>query len=926
MTYPLSPKQLLLRGACLRNTKELYTELYTVTGFTGHDSKLLMNSRETPLKRSNVEVVTNYNIFFMLFLEIGLAIVCSVGSTIWLSRNANRAWYLHPDKKITTTGIRNFLTFVILFNNLIPISLYVSMECVKVLQAYFINVDRFMVYNSTFAEARTSNLNEELGQVEYIFSDKTGTLTKNIMQFRKCSIAGVSYGNASAEESEAEAAGEDTAQPSVDIEMQQPASFDKVHVNFQDVALLHNLHSGHETADVIDRFITVMAVCHAVIPEENTDDPGKVIYQSASPDEGALVAAAKFLGYEFEERTPHSVTICVDGEKVNFDLLNTLDFTSSRKRMSVIVKTLDGRIVLFCKGADSVIYERLSPNTEYKDVTTQHLKEFASEGLRTLVLAWTQLDSTAYEEWNKVFQEAVTSLENREKRLEDAAELIEKDLFLLGATAIEDQLQDGVPMAIRTLHQAGVKIWMLTGDKQETAINIAHSCKLLTSQMKVMVVNATTVEETARTLAEYLQRRSDDTETEAATGAAVVSSSPSREESVSNTNLLRPDEEKEESAAQQPNEADRQELALVVDGETLNYALEDDLKLQLLALAKQCVAVVCCRCSPLQKARVVKLVRDNLKCITLAIGDGANDVSMIQSAHVGVGINGEEGLQAARSSDYAISQFRFLSRLLLVHGRYAYRRISILILFSFYKNVALIMTQFWYSFSNGFSGQSLYERWTLTMFNVLFTFVPVIVFGMFDKDVYEESVFKFPQLYTRGPKRELFNLRTFWTWLFNALYHSLLCFALPILITSHTNVFPNGWCIDVWGVGLIIYTCVIITVNVKLFLETGNWTWINHLFYWGCIAAYVAWLLIYGIIWHFDLFGLGYGLYYLVYNLARAPLVWLTLAVVPVACLLRDICWKFAQRTYWPLPHHQIQDWERKHSHACRTCCGKHPR
>lgn len=267
-----------------------------------------------------------------------------------------------------------------------------------------------------------------------------------------------------------------------------------------------------------------------------------------------------------------------------------------------------------------------------------------------------EIPEDEYRQWSAIYDKAATTLVNRSEELDKAAELIEKDLFLLGATAIEDKLQDGVPETIYTLAQAGIKIWVLTGDRQETAINIGYSCKLIQEDMSLIICN----EETHWETKEFLEKK---------------------------LNAMR-------SAR---TGFENEPLALVIDGHSLKFALEKDIELTLLELACMCKAVVCCRVSPLQKALVVKLVKKHKKAILLAIGDGANDVSMIQAAHVGVGINGLEGMQAARSSDFAISQFRYLRKLLLVHGAWSYQRLSKLILYSFYKNICLYMTQFWVS-------------------------------------------------------------------------------------------------------------------------------------------------------------------------------------------------------------------------------------
>ncbi|KAI7063342.1 putative phospholipid-transporting, partial [Hortaea werneckii] len=287
---------------------------------------------------------------------------------------------------------------------------------------------------------------------------------------------------------------------------------------------------------------------------------------------------------------------------------------------------------------------------ETVEKTLLHLEEYAAEGLRTLCLAVREVPEAEFHEWRDVFNTAATTVTgNRAEELDKAAELIEHDFTLLGATAIEDKLQEGVPDTIHTLQTAGIKVWVLTGDRQETAINIGMSCKLISEDMTLLIVNEENAEATRQNIEKKL----------------------------------------EAIRSQHAGGVEMETLALVIDGKSLTFALEKDMEKLFLDLAVMCKAVICCRVSPLQKALVVKLVKRHLKSILLAIGDGANDVSMIQAAHIGVGISGVEGLQAARSADVSIAQFRYLRKLLLVHGSWSYQRISKVILYFYYKNTAL---------------------------------------------------------------------------------------------------------------------------------------------------------------------------------------------------------------------------------------------
>ena len=637
---PLAPDQLLLRGATLRNTPWIHG----IVVFTGHETKLMRNATATPIKRTQVERMVNIQILTLVSILIALSIVSSVGDLIVRAAAKQKLAYLYyEDSNGAKQFFSDIFTYWVLYSNLVPISLFVTIEVVKYCQAFLINSDLDIYYDKTDTPAicRTSSLVEELGQIEYIFSDKTGTLTCNMMEFKQCSIGGIQYADEVPEDRRAS-----------DSNPVGIYDFNKLRQNLRD----------HESRTAIHHFLALLATCHTVIPERREEKPGEIKYQAASPDEGALVEGAVMLGYTFTARRPRSVTIFVDGEDLEYELLAVLEFNSTRKRMSAIFRCPDGKIRCYCKGADTVILERLGKDNPIVETTLQHLEEYATEGLRTLCLAMREISDQEFQQWNQIFEKANTTVSgNRAEELDKAAEIIEHDFYLLGATAIEDKLQDGVPDTIHTLQEAGIKVWVLTGDRQETAINIGMSCKLISEDMTLLIVN----EESAAATRTNLENKLTAVKGQSGAGAAELET-----------------------------------LALIIDGKSLTFALEKDLEKMFLELAVMCKAVICCRVSPLQKALVVKLVKRNRKAILLAIGDGANDVSMIQAAHVGVGISGVEGLQAARSADVSIGQFRFLRKLLLVHGAWSYQRISKVILYSFYKNIALYMTQFWVRFSS----------------------------------------------------------------------------------------------------------------------------------------------------------------------------------------------------------------------------------
>uniref|UniRef100_A0A8D3DBW0 Phospholipid-transporting ATPase n=1 Tax=Scophthalmus maximus TaxID=52904 RepID=A0A8D3DBW0_SCOMX len=792
---PLGPDQVLLRGAQLRNTQWVVG----IVVYTGHDSKLMQNSTKAPLKRSNVERVTNMQILVLFCILLVMALISSVGAAIWNREHTEDAcWYLSRAGDISTNFAYNLLTFIILYNNLIPISLLVTLEVVKFTQALFINWDMEMYYaeTDTPAVARTSNLNEELGQVKYLFSDKTGTLTCNVMHFKKCTIAGITYGNLPSNSNNS--------------------------TEFDDPTLIQNIETNHPTSPQICEFLTMMAVCHTVVPER---EDNQLIYQASSPDEGALVKGAKGLGFVFTARTPDSVII----EAVSvlcFESKPTVSFYSNRKRMSVVVRTPNGKLRLYCKGADNVIFERLTEASQYKELTIAHLEQFATEGLRTLCFAYVDLEEGAYQEWLKEYNRVSTVLKDRAQKLEECYELLEKNLLLLGATAIEDRLQAGVPETIATLMRADIKIWVLTGDKQETAINIGYSCRLVTHGMSLIIVNEDSLDATRATLTAHCSSLGDSLRKE-------------------------------------------NELALIIDGQTLKYALSFELRQVFLDLALSCKAVICCRVSPLQKSEIVDMVKKHVKAITLAIGDGANDVGMIQTAHVGVGISGNEGMQATNSSDYSIAQFSYLEKLLLVHGAWSYNRVTKCILYCFYKNVVLYIIELWFAFVNGFSGQILFERWCIGLYNVIFTALPPFTLGIFDRPCSQQNMLRFPQLYRITQNAEGFNTKVFW---------------------GH------------------LMTYVVVTVCLKAGMETTAWTRFSHLAVWGSIALWMVFFAVYSAIWPTipiapDMLGQA-G------RVMQCWHFWLGLVLVPAACLLKDFAWTATRRTVRKSLLEEVQELE----------------
>jgi phospholipid-translocating ATPase len=680
MAEPVGINNLLLRGCTLRNTEWVLG----VVAFTGEETKIMINSGITPSKRAYISKDLNWNVLYnFLILFIMCLTAALVEGTTW-GRGDESLNFFEFGSYGGSPGLNGLITFfaaVILFQNLVPISLYITLEIIRTAQAFFIYSDTFMYYEKIDypCTPKTWNISDDLGQIEYIFSDKTGTLTQNVMEFKKCTINGVPYGEAYTEalagmqkrqginvEEEGARARAQIAQDRVTMIDLIRKQHDNPYLRDEDLTFVAPDYvadlggeKGNAQKEACHRFMLALALAHTVITERTPGDPPKIEFKAQSPDEAALVATARDVGFTVMGRTNDGIILNVLGEEHEYTVLNTLEFNSTRKRMSAIIRMPDGKIVLFCKGADSVIYSRLKrgEQAELRKSTAEHLEMFAREGLRTLCIAQRELDETMYKEWALRHDSAAAAVQDREDKLDEVADEIERELTLLGGTAIEDRLQDGVPDAIQLLGQAGIKLWVLTGDKVETAINIGFSCNLLDNAMDLIILSID-------------NESVDQAEQELDKNLATFGMTGSDEEL---------------KAAKLNHEPPEPTHAIVIDGETLKLVLDERVKQKFLLLCKQCRSVLCCRVSPAQKAAVVQMVKHGLEVITLSIGDGANDVAMIQEAHIGVGIAGEEGRQAAMTSDYAIGQFRFLTRLVLVHGRWSYRRVAETIANFFYK-------------------------------------------------------------------------------------------------------------------------------------------------------------------------------------------------------------------------------------------------
>jgi len=823
----LNNENTVLRGCIIRNTEYVVG----LVVYVGNDTKMMKNTGKPRFKRTKVDKhldQTVIGVFCVLMLTCSAAaIMCYLfiqdgpglafrNSYNWLYRADDGVFEKELGRRIENSGVIAFLHFfsyIIVMNTIIPISLYICVETIRVGQSMMIEWDDDMVDPATGngTLARTTSINEELGQIDHVFTDKTGTLTQNVMIFRRCSIGGIIYGDAMATKRE----GHENNDKMIGPELQA------------------RIDSG--AADV-EAFFTVMAICHGATIDTDGD---RIEYASESPDEKSLLDACRAAGWKYVGSNGNKMSLENPKQAtVTYTVLDTIKFTSTRKRMSIVCRCPDGVIRMFSKGADNIMLPRIQREAVgAKTKEAENLDKFAHEGLRTLVIAQKVLSEEEYNAWHNDYHEASLAVFERETKMDAVGDVMEQNLEIVGCSGIEDKLQDGVPETIVALQQAGIKVWVLTGDKPETAINIGASCGLLQREMApTFRLFGTSVEavvaQLEQTEIDMNRRVADAPKGQPPPFALVVTGQTLA--------LLLPPDGKEMDEIGSDGE-------LVWTGDKI---LERTTREEtFVRVAVRCSAVICCRVSPLQKSKVVNVVKRRQKSITLAIGDGANDVSMIRAAHIGIGISGLEGRQAVLASDFAFGQFRFLRRLLFVHGRWSYYRMSRFLRYFFYKSFTFtVAAQFFYAFYNLASAQTTVDAITLSMYNVLYSAFPVIVNGLIEQDVPAEVSLKYPILYGAGPNEQYFSGRiTFMKDLSRGLLHAICCFFFLVFALSNGGGYDASGRdqADTATFSAEISLTIVVMVNVQLALDTKHFTWPNLA---SLLLGPFAWLVVFGVL------------------------------------------------------------------------------
>lgn len=763
----LGPENVLLRSSLFSNTEWGYG----IALYTGQETKIQMNNRTVDSKMSNIEKLANEAILMVFCAQIALCTITAISIYFMGYEDTSKFPYIYPDGDSSTSVLPLFLEmwfiFFLLFNNFIPISLYVTIELVNLGQAQLINSDAKM-YDEALdvtCSVKSSNLCQELGMVSNIFSDKTGTLTCNVMEFIKFYVDGTMY------------------DVEVDPNMPEYSGKKLAGTHLPDNKKIHD-------------FVRCLATCHTVIREKDGT------YRAESPDELALVLGATKMNCSVMERGTVNMTCSIFDEKKEYEVLAVNAFNSARKRMSTVLKDKNGEYWVMCKGADNIMIPLCAINPEEKKEINKDLLQLAVQGLRTLCIAQKKLDTATAEKWLKDHADAASSMEDRAGKLERVAAKLEIDMELLGITAIEDKLQDQVPEVIADLAKANIVVWMLTGDKEETAVNIGRSCNLVLTDSKLFMLvgiegDMAHPAEGQKKYHARIKEIYDDIKAHWVEGTD-PSCSGYRDDNGKFTSIV-----------------------FVLDGPSFGFfdPLNAEQTKMFLFIGKAVRSVISCRLTPNQKQSVVKLVKENTvpKATCLSIGDGANDVSMILEADVGVGIFGKEGRQAANNADFAIGQFKFLKRLLTVHGRWNYIRQANVFLYSLHKNALITLLLFWFTFYTALSGTSPFQSYIYSAYNIVLG-LPIIFYGIMDRDLSADFVEAHPQVYATGQSNKLLGWHAVIEWTSNCVGYALI-----LCLISYYALADSFRDQALYIMGTTVYTGLVLAMQGKVSFMAHQW-------------------------------------------------------------------------------------------------------
>ena len=754
--------------------------------YTGKETRAKMNASSPKLKIGILDKELNRSNMYLFAITFVIAFIIASA------------------KGFDAKFIFNFIKYIILFCAIIPISLRVNLDVSK---TYFsIRINREKEIPETIA--RNSTIPEELGRISYIFSDKTGTLTKNEMIFKIIAMETEIF----AEDKFPDLKGilldecKESDAPLLDL-LKNNSVNENLSLNIS-----NNNSSSSSKSDLseskrkkrlrrhrnklIRDTITAMCLCNNVTPIVDDNDPNNMTYQASSPDEVALVKFAVTLDMRLVGRTDKEIKIkdAADHEE-EFEVLANFPFSSDTKRMGIILRNKKhGHIIYYLKGAENVMMKFVKD--EYVNYIAENAENLATKGLRTLVLSQKIIPQDEYEIWNKEYEEAKTSMENRQEKITQVVSKIENNMDFLCVTGVEDLLQDEVALTIDNLRNAGMKVWMLTGDKVETATCISISAGLKAKTHKIYTI------------------KHDDLKSEENEGKSEVSVLQKKFQEYKNKINIDPH-------------------LFIIDGDTLDLALKNCEK-DFFETAMLAPSVVCCRCSPTQKRIIVKTIKKYTDARTAAVGDGGNDVAMIQEADCGIGIVGKEGLQASLAADYSIKEFKSLNMLILWFGRIAYKNTSMMSNFIIHRGLIIAFNQFIFNCIFYFNPVPLYSGFLSFGYSTIFTSLPCICV-LLDQDVNKDNVLTFPSLYRILLKGRELNLKNFLFWLFKSIFQAFIIMFGSILLFD-VDIFLK--------IVTVTFTALIYLEVLNVYLSINKFHWFMWVSFGSTILVYLLTILL----------------------------------------------------------------------------------
>ncbi|EKG05137.1 phospholipid-translocating ATPase, putative [Trypanosoma cruzi] len=690
---------------CLENT--LWKSCVVASGtliaavlYTGVDTRSAMNSSKPSTKTGLIESELNFigALCFLFLVVVSLFLV--------FLQQFEGDW------------IVMFLRFLILLSAIIPISMRVNVDVGRMWYSY----EMFRDSKIDGTVVRNTNIPEELGRLQYLFTDKTGTLTKNKMEFRVIQVGVdtiLNYNEVDRFRRIMEA---------FFVERHETGGLNAIDVG-KGGGLLSQRTFPRDVTSVGEALLALI-LCHNVSP---VMEDGRLEYQAASPDEVAFVKFCSSIGMTLTHRDVNCVRFTTPGGRtVHYDIIKAFPFTSERKCMGIIVRERrgvgEGGYKYLMKGADT----KMASVLRLTDWLYESCQELSQVGLRTLVFAQRTLTEELFETFLAKYNEANADLgDTRNSSLDAAMRIIERDMKLVCVTGVEDELQDDVTTSLETLGMGGIKVWILTGDKVETATTIGHSTRLIPRNGVVEVMASSTEEDAVRFLEKLAARY------------ALLSRGAC---------ISRP-------------------WTLILDGTSLSFCLSESVSRIFVEVSQTAYSVIVARCSPTQKAAVIHTMRKycDKRVRMAAIGDGGNDVSMILAADVGIGVEGLEGKQASMAADFSITKFAHCVRLIMWHGRRSYCRTCRMSQFIMHRGMVYSVVQAFFSLLFAGTTMSIFNGYLLMGYTTIFTMAPVFALVL-DEEIREKDVSEFPQHYKELLKARSMNTRSFLQWVWISIF------------------------------------------------------------------------------------------------------------------------------------------------------------